>query len=161
MTNPDTIPFTRSGARGAVQLAVKRGELPKPTEYLCVDCGKPAAEYDHYKGYSWEHRLAVEPVCENCHAKRTHQRRRDDLPEFRMVPDPVVHVEDEHGLAREITRRELNVEKVCPQCGEAFKGIGRQRYCSLRCQKLADYQRHHEKRLAAKRESYRRQKGEA
>lgn len=64
----------RDAARRAVTQAVKTGALPRPTTLVCADCGKPAKEYDHYKGYAEVNRLIVQPVCIRCHKKRPHSK---------------------------------------------------------------------------------------
>jgi hypothetical protein len=46
-----------------VQRAIRRGEMPPAKALICVDCGKPALEYDH-RDYSKP--LEVEPVCSSC-----------------------------------------------------------------------------------------------
>lgn len=50
-------------ARRHVREAIKEGRLRKPSEYLCVDCGEPAEQYDH-RDYAKP--LEVEPVCRSC-----------------------------------------------------------------------------------------------
>jgi DNA-binding XRE family transcriptional regulator len=57
-------------AREAVREAVKRGVLPPASTLACVECGAPAAEYDHHLGYEPEHALDVQALCKPCHAKR-------------------------------------------------------------------------------------------
>ena len=55
------------GARARVQQAIEAGRLSRPTTLTCVDCGKPATEYDHR-----DHKapLVVEAVCHRCNLKR-------------------------------------------------------------------------------------------
>lgn len=50
-----------------VAAAIKKGELRRPNEFDCVDCGKPAQQYDH-RDYNFP--LKVEPVCRSCNLKR-------------------------------------------------------------------------------------------
>ena len=50
-----------------VSIAIKNGKLKHPTLLKCVDCGKPATEYDH-RDYSKP--LNVDPVCHSCNLKR-------------------------------------------------------------------------------------------
>lgn len=47
--------------------AVRKGELPVPIYCVCVDCGQPAAVYDH-RDYTKP--LDVQPVCLSCNHKR-------------------------------------------------------------------------------------------
>jgi len=54
-------------AQTEVAKAIKRGELKRPAEQSCVDCGKAAEQYDH-RDYSKP--LDVEPVCRTCNARR-------------------------------------------------------------------------------------------
>ena len=51
----------------AVAKAIKSGELDKPSDFACVDCGSPASQYDH-RDYSKP--LSVEPVCRRCNRRR-------------------------------------------------------------------------------------------
>jgi len=54
-------------AIGAVGWAVKLGKLPKATELTCVDCGKPATQYEH-RDYTKP--LEIDPVCRKCNHRR-------------------------------------------------------------------------------------------
>lgn len=47
--------------------AIRRGELRRPGEYPCTDCGGEATEYDH-RDYSFP--LLVDPVCRGCNVRR-------------------------------------------------------------------------------------------
>ena len=58
-------------ARSLVNVRIRRGTLVSPSTLLCVDCGGPASEYDHYLGYAPEHKLDVQAVCRPCHLTRT------------------------------------------------------------------------------------------
>lgn len=51
----------------AVRKAVRAGMLPKASTLACVDCGKPARDYDH-RDYTKP--LEVVPVCRSCNQKR-------------------------------------------------------------------------------------------
>jgi len=53
-------------AWAAVSREVRRKSIPKASDFLC-GCGKIAKHYHHYAGYSYEHRIDVEPLCEGCH----------------------------------------------------------------------------------------------
>ncbi len=66
-------------------------------------------------------------------------------------------------LAQTITRtsytRVLVVEeKTCPQCGKQFEGVRKRKFCSLPCQRKANYARHGEVYRAKCMEKYRQQK---
>lgn len=50
-----------------VQRAIRLHELPPVSRFLCVDCGKPAVDYDH-RDYLAP--LAVEPLCRGCNLRR-------------------------------------------------------------------------------------------
>lgn len=54
-------------AHRAVNSAVARGDLPPARTLACVDCGKPARDYDH-RDYGKP--LEVEPVCRSCNRLR-------------------------------------------------------------------------------------------
>ena len=57
--------------------------------------------------------------------------------------------------------RRLKVErKVCPQCGQRFEGIRKQRYCSRQCSNKADYAKHAPQRRSARMEKHRKEKGQ-
>jgi hypothetical protein len=61
-------------ARQAIRTLVRRNKMQPASAYACVDCGVPAAEYDHYLGY---HRpVDVQPGCRACHGVRTSKQRR-------------------------------------------------------------------------------------
>jgi len=65
-------------ARQAVTRLVRLGLVPKAAALACADCGHIGAdrkhEYDHHLGYAAEHHEHVEPVCVDCHSRRTHNR---------------------------------------------------------------------------------------
>lgn len=50
-----------------VNLAVRHGLLAPVKTKFCVDCGKPAAHYDHR---DYNRPLDVEPVCVRCNVRR-------------------------------------------------------------------------------------------
>jgi hypothetical protein len=54
-------------AHQAVSAAVRRGDMPRASEFPCVDCAKPARDYDH-RDYSKP--LDVQPVCRSCNKLR-------------------------------------------------------------------------------------------
>lgn len=54
-------------AQRAVNLAVRRGEMPHIKTQKCSQCEKQARHYHHDKGYDIEHWLDVIPVCARCH----------------------------------------------------------------------------------------------
>lgn len=51
----------------AVSIAVKDGRLRKASDLVCVDCGAPAAHYDHR---DYLKPLDVDPVCVGCNRRR-------------------------------------------------------------------------------------------
>ena len=64
---PATHP-SKQAARAKVQRAIEKGVLPKlDGSVACVDCGKPARDYDH-RDYSKP--LDVAPVCRSCNLRR-------------------------------------------------------------------------------------------
>lgn len=54
-------------AHAAVAKAIRRGELPRADSLLCVDCGRPACDYDH-RDYTKP--LQVDAVCRSCNKRR-------------------------------------------------------------------------------------------
>jgi hypothetical protein len=60
----------RVGARAAykqVNRAIRAGDIPKPTDLNCADCGGPARDYDHR---DYNKPLEVDPVCRSCNKLR-------------------------------------------------------------------------------------------
>lgn len=64
----------RALARDRVSELVRRGRIPPARQLACTDCGKPAAQYDHARGYEPPNDLYVEPVCHPCHGARSRRR---------------------------------------------------------------------------------------
>jgi hypothetical protein len=56
-----------ANVHGIVARAIKRGELKHASELTCVDCGRPASQYDH-RDYTKP--LQVDPVCRSCNVMR-------------------------------------------------------------------------------------------
>ena len=63
----------------------------------------------------------------------------------------------EEGRVIMIQRRLVLTPRTCVQCGTAFEGWGRQRFCSKPCQRHWDYRQHIESRREKRRARYRRQ----
>jgi len=66
-------------ARRRVNYLVERGELPRPADLACSDCGHIAAEgephgYDHFLGYAGQYHEIVEAVCARCSVRRSWNR---------------------------------------------------------------------------------------
>ena len=57
-------------ATNAVRVAIARGELPRPGDAQCADCGRAAQQYHHHLGYDQPHWLDVIALCRSCHQKR-------------------------------------------------------------------------------------------
>jgi len=57
----------RYKARKALNHAVEKGRIPRITTQCCAQCGEPANEYHHHKGYAQEYWLDVIPLCYVCH----------------------------------------------------------------------------------------------
>lgn len=57
-------------ARQATRDAIRTGKIPRPEAFICAnkDCLKQAEQY-HHDSYEPEQRLAVTPLCEECHIK--------------------------------------------------------------------------------------------
>lgn len=58
---------SREKAARAVAKKIRLGEIPKAREFCCVDCGKPALDYEH-RDYGKP--LEIVPVCRSCNLKR-------------------------------------------------------------------------------------------
>lgn len=56
-------------ARRAVNQRVRRGIIPPASDLKCHSCGHQSSQYHHWKGYAFENRLDVVPVCISCHKK--------------------------------------------------------------------------------------------
>jgi hypothetical protein len=63
----EAVHFIQFRAVSKVNREVALGNLKKATEHVCVDCGKPAKQYEH-RNYSKP--LDVEPVCRGCNKRR-------------------------------------------------------------------------------------------
>jgi hypothetical protein len=57
----------RVRCRALVNQRVRFGRMPKASSLMCVYCQSSAAHYHHHKGYSFESRYDVVPVCVACH----------------------------------------------------------------------------------------------
>ena len=55
-------------ARALVNQRVRFGRMPRASTQKCAHCENQAQHYHHYKGYSFENRYDVQPVCCKCHA---------------------------------------------------------------------------------------------
>lgn len=65
----------QSLATSFVTVAIRHGDLPKlDGSIACVDCGNPAAEYDHR---DYRQPLDVQPVCRSCNQKRGPGKHKD------------------------------------------------------------------------------------
>lgn len=53
--------------RALVNQRVRFKRMPRASSLLCSVCGNKAAHYHHHKGYSFQHRYDVIPVCIPCH----------------------------------------------------------------------------------------------
>lgn len=54
-------------ARALVNQRVRFGRMPRAQTLDCVYCGQRAQHYHHHKGYAFEFRYDVVPVCAKCH----------------------------------------------------------------------------------------------
>lgn len=62
-----TVTEARAKVMSAVAKAVRLGEIPPAKTLMCVDCGKPASDYDHRR---YLEPLFVVPTCRSCNLKR-------------------------------------------------------------------------------------------
>ena len=65
-----------------VKYAVDNGFLPKVNTLTCVDCGKPATEYDHR---NYDYPLGVEATCRKCNSRRGSAAGTHDEVKFTAV----------------------------------------------------------------------------
>jgi hypothetical protein len=68
--------LVRNRAMRAVQKAIAKGLLARPTEFTCTDCARPATRYDHRE---YRKPLQVEPVCGSCNVMRGSAIDMDEL----------------------------------------------------------------------------------
>ena len=54
-------------AKYIVRKTIEKGNLQPVSKFKCIYCGKPAKKYHHHLGYSEEHCLDVQPICNSCH----------------------------------------------------------------------------------------------
>jgi hypothetical protein len=54
-------------AHKRVEIAVKKGYMPRVNTLACSRCGNEAKHYHHHRGYSVEYQLDVIPLCHSCH----------------------------------------------------------------------------------------------
>jgi hypothetical protein len=54
-------------ARALVNQRVRFGRMPRASDCACFQCNEKAAHYHHHKGYDFEFRYDVVPVCHKCH----------------------------------------------------------------------------------------------
>lgn len=66
----------KNKVRHAVWYAVQSGRMIPARNLPCFDCKKQAAQYDHFLGYRWEHRFAVQAVCRICSMARDKKKGR-------------------------------------------------------------------------------------
>ena len=71
----------RSVARSRVGNAIRKGTLSKATQFMCVDCGKPAECWDH-RDYTKP--LDVDPVCRPCDVLRGPGLPATDSPDMEI-----------------------------------------------------------------------------
>ena len=107
-------------AQASVSKAIGLGQLKRlDGSILCVDCGKPAAHYDHR---DYKRPLEVEPVCRSCNRKRG--------PAIGFIPGRVLNIRNfpkelmialnVEAAKRSIRLRELVIERL----SESLKGGG-------------------------------------
>lgn len=96
-------------AVAAVRAAVLRGDLAPVRTLECVDCGKPAANYDH-RDYTKP--LDVEPVCSRCNTLRGRGAGWEPLPAHRAnqrVVETRIYVTPRHA---DLVKRAAKVRGV-------------------------------------------------
>lgn len=86
--------FNRNGASRASSLVrkeINEGRMLKANAYRCMDCGKPAEQYDH-RDYGKP--LEVEPVCRSCNLRRGPAKSA-----WYILPHDGPHAKRIYGLA--------------------------------------------------------------
>jgi hypothetical protein len=86
-------------AHKAVLLAVKQGRMAPPTDFVCVDCEKPAEAYEHR---DYNHPLDVQPVCRVCNRKRGNA-----IPKNMTYAEFMEAAERHPGFRRFLTRADF------------------------------------------------------
>ncbi len=119
----------RNKARQRVHSFVKIGKIKKATEYFCVDCGKPAKEFDHYLGYKELYHYAVMPVCIACHKKRK-TVSIEGVNECHRVRDGSVVIYAPERKCRKCSLELKKYQKAyCSECAKsAYKENAREKY---------------------------------
>ena len=92
--------------------AVVSANLPNPGEFECVDCGKPATDYDH-RYYALP--VEVEPVCSGCNTKRG-----PALDVVALVRDRVAAVSEPHQPAREAPEKPQTLQEILDAAERRF-----------------------------------------
>lgn len=62
LKNPEKI-----SCRQLINQKVRFGRIPKASDLKCFSCENQAKHYHHHKGYSFENRYDVIPLCTQCH----------------------------------------------------------------------------------------------
>ncbi|HEA68234.1 MAG TPA: hypothetical protein ENI07_15650 [Desulfobacterales bacterium] len=65
----------KTKAKRAVNHAVEAGRLANPKTLPCFDCGNPAYEYHHHRGYEKANWLEIQALCQKCHTNRRYEGR--------------------------------------------------------------------------------------
>jgi hypothetical protein len=66
----------RVRARKAVQAKVRRGFMLPASAQPCWDCKGQAVMFDHYLGWDWKHRFAVQAICKKCDSIRRYGKKK-------------------------------------------------------------------------------------
>ena len=57
----------KAHAKYIVHKAIKDKKIKPPYVFKCTCCHKQAQKYHHHLGYSTEHCLSIQPICNSCH----------------------------------------------------------------------------------------------
>lgn len=142
---------TKVRARSEVNKAVKRGDLPRPADLPCTDCGQvwrvdlPRHEYDHPRGYDKDHQLDVQPVCKRCHVARDNVKAKQ------------THCIHGHPFDEVNTGRKPDGTRFCRECRRAFDRTRRTRpegYWRDLNERRTEYRRAYYKRTHVSRRSH-------
>ncbi len=86
----------RACARARLHYAIQKGRLPNVLACACQECGQPAQQYHHHRGYAPEHVFDVVALCLTCHAQAhtLEGKRMEKLLTVRISPSLQQRIEN-------------------------------------------------------------------
>lgn len=95
-----------------VAKAVRKGLLPKLDGTIkCVDCGKPAHNYEH-RDYAKP--LDVSPVCRSCNHKRGPAKNKGNVYKYGVVTYLSLRESTYKKLSRLAAKSNMRISKIIP-----------------------------------------------